>query len=253
MTIRFFALFFMQQCGVSPMGVSLLGALSPLLLSVASVLAQRASRHVGRVQTRRALSETRPRTSAPPTHFAHIPSAPRRSLCTRLVDIALLVSMAYIPVTALNTLLGVHLLRFAAANCTRPLMRSGACVVRGRTAHRCGAQPPCWPPTPETFSVDGPRGTPPPRPNQQHRVCAHVQLERERGGGCAPTPPPCCVWPAALCAAASGSLRSTPRLCFCACRRRVGRPAGVSGHLSGHSSAQGGQLSPPAAAVALRP
>lgn len=52
MTLKFFALFFMQACQVSPMVVSLLGALSPLGISAASMLSQRVSRMLGRVQVR---------------------------------------------------------------------------------------------------------------------------------------------------------------------------------------------------------
>lgn len=42
-TIKFFALFFMQACGMGPAQVSALGAVGPLGISLASVLAQKAS------------------------------------------------------------------------------------------------------------------------------------------------------------------------------------------------------------------
>ncbi|GAB4822716.1 hypothetical protein N2152v2_009762 [Parachlorella kessleri] len=100
MTLKFFAMFFMQVCHVSPAVVSLLGLLGPLCTSTASWAAQRTSRMAGRVQT---------------------------SLVTRAADVMLLTSMAYLPTTSRKArlvLMSVHLLRMALANCTRPLMRS---------------------------------------------------------------------------------------------------------------------------------
>ncbi|GAB4814040.1 hypothetical protein N2152v2_001086 [Parachlorella kessleri] len=100
MTLKFFAMFFMQVCHVSPAVVSLLGLLGPLCTSTASWAAQRTSRMAGRVQT---------------------------GLVTRAADILLLTSMAYLPTASRQArlvLMGVHLLRMAIANCARPLMRS---------------------------------------------------------------------------------------------------------------------------------
>ncbi|KAK9790334.1 hypothetical protein WJX73_002596 [Symbiochloris irregularis] len=100
MTIKFFALFFMQACDMGPAEVSALGALGPLGISAASMLAQKASKWTGRAQT---------------------------TLITRLADVVLLVSMAFAPtrgVRAQSLLVGMHLLRTALANCTRPLLRS---------------------------------------------------------------------------------------------------------------------------------
>lgn len=100
MTIKFFPLFFMQRTGLSPAFVSLISAASPMGIAGASVLAQRGSKRLGRVQL---------------------------SMVTRLVDVLFLVAMAFLPTTAgtaRNLLIAVHLVRMAAANCTRPLMRS---------------------------------------------------------------------------------------------------------------------------------
>lgn len=44
--------FFMDKCGMRPMGVSLLGVVGPLGVALASWAAQRASKLVGRVQAR---------------------------------------------------------------------------------------------------------------------------------------------------------------------------------------------------------
>ena len=141
MTLKFFSLFFMQICGLSPAAVSAVGAVAPLGIAAASLAAQRASRVVGRVQL---------------------------NLATRAVDICLLVAMAFLPTSggsarqvspgscsnfyksaaspatehrriqridsmrgcpplllpAPQALVAVHLVRYAAANCTRPLLRS---------------------------------------------------------------------------------------------------------------------------------
>lgn len=44
MTIKFFALFFMQDCHMGPAEVSALGALGPIGISLASMLAQKAKK-----------------------------------------------------------------------------------------------------------------------------------------------------------------------------------------------------------------
>jgi hypothetical protein len=75
MTLKFFALFFMQVCRVSPAVVSALGVLGPLGISAASYAAQRASSVAGRIQV---------------------------SLLTRAADVALLVCMAYLPTGSSN-------------------------------------------------------------------------------------------------------------------------------------------------------
>lgn len=73
MTLKFFSMFFMQVCGVSPSTLSLLGALSPLGISLASLASQRTSQMLGRVQI---------------------------SLLTRLADVVLLVCMARLPTSS---------------------------------------------------------------------------------------------------------------------------------------------------------
>lgn len=100
MTLKFFALFFMQQCQLQPTVVSTLGAVSSLAVTAASIGAQRASLWAGRAQV---------------------------TLVTRLADIVLLCMMAYAPTntrTAKAALMAMHLARLAIANCTRPLLRS---------------------------------------------------------------------------------------------------------------------------------
>jgi hypothetical protein len=44
MTIKFFGLFFMQKCGLSPVTVSILSSVSPIFVSVGSITAQSVSR-----------------------------------------------------------------------------------------------------------------------------------------------------------------------------------------------------------------
>ncbi|KAK9820228.1 hypothetical protein WJX72_007681 [[Myrmecia] bisecta] len=100
MTIKFFSLFFIQKCSLGPVQVSLLSVVGPVGISLLSLLCQKVSKRLGRVQT---------------------------SLATRLVDIGLLMTMAYLPTgvgRARNVLLAAHLTRMAFANCTRPLLRS---------------------------------------------------------------------------------------------------------------------------------
>ncbi|CAL8471361.1 g10903 [Coccomyxa elongata] len=100
MTIKFFALFFMQKCGLSPVTVSILSAVSPIFVSAGSLAAQSVSQWCGKVPV---------------------------TLVTRACDIGLLVTMAFLPTDAgplKAVLLVAHLLRKACANCTRPLMRS---------------------------------------------------------------------------------------------------------------------------------
>ena len=50
MTLKFFSLFFVEACQLSPAAVSLLGVVSPLGIAAASFASQRASKVVGRVQ-----------------------------------------------------------------------------------------------------------------------------------------------------------------------------------------------------------
>ena len=52
MTLRFFALFFIQAVGLKPTEVSLVGALSPLGVAAAALACQPLSKAVGRVQIR---------------------------------------------------------------------------------------------------------------------------------------------------------------------------------------------------------
>lgn len=52
MTLKFFAMYFMQSVGMLPVAVSLIGALAPLGVSAASLACQRLSKVVGRVQIR---------------------------------------------------------------------------------------------------------------------------------------------------------------------------------------------------------
>lgn len=74
--------------------------------------------------------------------------AAARSLCTRSLDIALLVWLAYLPTDRAHGLLvGVHLLRMAVANATRPLMRSGAgcrCACRRDAGWYATRRRPTW-------------------------------------------------------------------------------------------------------------
>ena len=71
MTLKFFSLFFLQACDLSPVAVSLVGTAAPLGVAAASMLAGRvARRHGGRL---------------------HL------SLLTRAVDVGLLVLLAHLP------------------------------------------------------------------------------------------------------------------------------------------------------------
>ena len=112
MTIKFFPLFFMQRVDLSPVYVSLLSTLGPIAVALASVVAQRASKRIGRIQL---------------------------SVGTRVLDIGLLITMAFLPTASASgggggvwdkldkakiVLIIVHIVRMASANCTRPLMRS---------------------------------------------------------------------------------------------------------------------------------
>ncbi|EFN59526.1 hypothetical protein CHLNCDRAFT_138179 [Chlorella variabilis] len=92
MTIKFFAMYFMQSVLMTPAAVSLIGALSPIGVCAASLACQ-----------------------------------PLSNLFTRCLDILLLAAMAFLPTAtapARHLLVAVHLLRMAVANATRPLMRS---------------------------------------------------------------------------------------------------------------------------------
>ncbi|KAK9864374.1 hypothetical protein WJX84_002708 [Apatococcus fuscideae] len=102
MTIKFFPLFFMQECLLQPVFVSAISAVNPISISTFAVMADRIGRRLGRVQT---------------------------ALITRALDVVLLVAMAYVPVghpmswqTA--ALVCIHILRSSCANCARPLVRS---------------------------------------------------------------------------------------------------------------------------------
>lgn len=100
MTLRFFSLFFMQRVKFDPIHVSLVSAASPFGISLASVVAQKSGKRIGRVQV---------------------------SLITRMIDIVLLILLAKIPTltdTEKRVLVAIHLSRMAFANCTRPLLRS---------------------------------------------------------------------------------------------------------------------------------
>lgn len=52
MTLKFFGMWFMQEVRLRPMAVSLIGALSPLGISAASLACQPLSKRAGRVQLR---------------------------------------------------------------------------------------------------------------------------------------------------------------------------------------------------------
>ncbi|KAL0048731.1 hypothetical protein WJX82_009744 [Trebouxia sp. C0006] len=100
MTIKFFALFFIQMCAMQPVYVSLLAVFTPLGVSIAALLGQPLSKRIGRLQV---------------------------NLLSRLVDMVLLCSMAYVPPGTdwhREILVGLHLTRTAFANCGRPLMKS---------------------------------------------------------------------------------------------------------------------------------
>ena len=123
MTLKFFSLFFLQACDLSPVAVSLVGTAAPLGVAAASMLAGRLARvHGGRLQL---------------------------SLLTRAFDVGLLVLLARLPTNkgklseagsdlssssitasvpmttaATAAVVAVHLLRMASANATRPLVRA---------------------------------------------------------------------------------------------------------------------------------
>lgn len=125
MTLKFFSLFFLQACGLSPVAVSLVGTAAPLGVAAASMLAGAvARRHGGRLQL---------------------------SLLTRAADVGLLILLARLPnkgrlseagtssglssssaaaagvpmtTAATAAVIAVHLLRMASANATRPLVRA---------------------------------------------------------------------------------------------------------------------------------
>ena len=97
MTVKFFAIFFLDQVRLSPAAVAGLGAACPCAVALASKLAQVVARRAGRVQV---------------------------SLVTRLLDIALLLALAFLPPDLAALLVLVHVCRTAVANSTRPLMRS---------------------------------------------------------------------------------------------------------------------------------
>jgi hypothetical protein len=50
MSVRFFPIFFMTFCGLGPVMVSMIYTVAPVTTSLSSVLAQRISRRIGRVQ-----------------------------------------------------------------------------------------------------------------------------------------------------------------------------------------------------------
>lgn len=100
MTIKFFALFFIQMCSMQPVYVSLLAVFTPLGVSSAALLGQALSKRIGRLQV---------------------------NLVTRLFDMALLCGMAWLPAGSdyhREVLVVLHLSRTAFANCGRPLMKS---------------------------------------------------------------------------------------------------------------------------------
>lgn len=124
MTLKFFSLFFLQACDLSPVAVSLVGTAAPLGVAAASMLAGAAARrHGGRLQL---------------------------SLLTRAADVGLLILLARLPTNkgkmseagsslspasaassgvpmttaATAAVIAVHLLRMASANATRPLVRA---------------------------------------------------------------------------------------------------------------------------------
>ena len=114
MTLKFFSMFFLQACGLGPVAVSAVGTLAPAAVAVASVAAGRAARTVGRLPL---------------------------ALITRALDVCLLVGMAYMPTPApggagpdapptslltpaVSALVLVHIVRMAAANAARPLVRA---------------------------------------------------------------------------------------------------------------------------------
>jgi MFS family permease len=100
MTLKFFSLFFLQACGMGPVAVSAVGAAAPLAVAAASLAAGRAASVVGRLPL---------------------------ALYTRALDVVLLVGMAFLPTAgphARAALVGAHLVRMAAANSTRPLVRA---------------------------------------------------------------------------------------------------------------------------------
>lgn len=100
MTIKFFALFFIQMCAMQPIYISLLAVFTPLGISTAALTGQALSKRLGRLQV---------------------------NLVSKLLDMFLLCCMAYVPPgTGSNReiLVALHLTRTAFANCGRPLLKS---------------------------------------------------------------------------------------------------------------------------------
>jgi MFS family permease len=99
MSVRFFPLFFMDTYNLSPMAVSGIYVLSPLLTSLASFLAQRTSHHLGRVST---------------------------TITCKLLGVSLLFLMCFLDYHHVSAfaVIPVYILRTALMNSTKPLTRS---------------------------------------------------------------------------------------------------------------------------------
>ena len=99
MSVRFFPLFFMETYNLSPMAVSGIYVLSPLLTSLASFCAQRLSHHLGRVST---------------------------TITCKLFGVSLLFLMCLLDYHHVSAfaVIPVYILRTALMNSTKPLTRS---------------------------------------------------------------------------------------------------------------------------------
>lgn len=95
MTVKFFPLFFWKEVGLTPIEVQVIYVLAPSGIAACSLLAQRASKRFGRVQT---------------------------TVCTKLVGISLLVAMT--AVGDGRAVVALYLLRTWLMNCCAGLTRS---------------------------------------------------------------------------------------------------------------------------------
>jgi len=100
MTLKYFALFFVEQCQMRPVYVNILGVSSTWIIALFSAWAVRGVRRYGRLKV---------------------------TLCTRLLDVLLLCAMAVLrtgPGKDRDILVLVHVVRMGLANCSRPIMRT---------------------------------------------------------------------------------------------------------------------------------
>lgn len=127
MTLKFFSLFFLQACDLSPVAVSLVGTAAPLGVAAASMLAGAVTRrHGGRLQLSLL---TRAADVGLLILLARLPNKGRLSeagTSSGLSSSSSSAAAAGVPMTTAATaaVIAVHLLRMASANATRPLVRA---------------------------------------------------------------------------------------------------------------------------------